>query len=347
MDNFGLQWSAPKRVHTRMGDRDLRTASPSEAFWNAWRSSKDTVKAAGISVSRQNDGTWVVQHWGAIDAAEQAQQTATATASRATNANVEVPAPKGREYLPFQKAGIAFALDRPATLIADEMGLGKTIQAIGVMNATGADNILVICPASLRLNWRNELKRWLVKRELGIGIATGKSFPADEIVVINYDILAKHRTALRARDWDVVVYDEVHYCKNQKTQRTKEALGYADKKGVVEVPPIPAKRRLLLTGTPILNRPVELWPLLQAMDPQTWRSFFGFAQRYCAATNNGHGWDFSGASNLDDLQRRLRQTIMVRRLKADVLKELPAKRRQLIALPANGLSEHVERERAC
>ena len=86
-------------------------------------------------------------------------------ASRATDADIELPAPEGMEYLPFQKAGIAYALDRPSTLIADEMGLGKTVEALGVINATpDAKKILVICPASLRLNWKQEAEKVVGKR---------------------------------------------------------------------------------------------------------------------------------------------------------------------------------------
>ena len=82
-------------------------------------------------------------------------------ASRATDSDVEIPAPEGLEYLPYQKAGIRYAMTRKATIIGDEMGLGKTIQAIGVINADDSiRKVLVICPASLRLNWKRELEKW-------------------------------------------------------------------------------------------------------------------------------------------------------------------------------------------
>src|SRR5690606_10658667 len=108
-----------------------------------------------------------------------------------------------------------------------------------------------------------------------------------------------------------------------------------------QVEPIPARRRLALTGTPIPNRPIEVYPLLHWLDPETWKSKFSFATRYCAARKQhvGRGrfaWDFSGASNLGELQDRLRSTIMVRRLKSEVLTELPPKRRQVVEIPPNG-----------
>jgi len=131
----------------------------------------------------------------------------TQDASRAVDAEIEVPAPPELSYLPFQKAGIAYALERPNTIVADEMGLGKTVQALGVVNADGSiRSVLVICPASLRLNWKREAKRWLV-RPLSVGVALD-SFPMTDVVIVNYDRLGKHRAALRSREWDMLVVDE-------------------------------------------------------------------------------------------------------------------------------------------
>lgn len=270
--------------------------------------------------------------------AAQAAHAAAVELSRATTATINIPAPDGLDYLPFQRAGIAYASSRSATLIADEMGLGKTIQAIGLVNADPhITRVLVICPASLRVNWERELRRWLT-RPLTIGVANG-AFPAPEIadvVVINYDILKKHHDALRAASWDLIIIDECHYAKNSQAQRTQEIVGKrVQKEGRWgwAVEPLQAKRRLLLTGTPILNKPIELFTLLHYLDPQEWPSIVAFGKRYCDGYQSQYGWDFTGSSHLDELQDRLRSTVMVRRLKADVLTELPAKRRQVIELP--------------
>ena len=164
----------------------------------------------------------------------------------------------------------------------------------------------------------------------------------DGVVVVNYDVLHKHEDVLHASEFDVLIVDEAHYLKNQKARRSKMVFGIpASPKlraaGVPDVPGIRAKRRIFLTGTPIANRPAELFPLISYLDPISWPDFFRFAVRYC----NGHrrqfsstksGWDFSGASNLEELQEKLRSTIMIRRLKKDVLTELPPKRRQVIEL---------------
>lgn len=197
----------------------------------------------------------------------------------------------------------------------------------------------VICPASLKINWAREAARWLT-RKLSVAVANGLDLPVTDVVIVNYDILKKHHTALITRQFDLAILDESHYIKNPKAQRTKLTTEIAAK----------ARRRLLLTGTPLVNRPVELWPLLQLLDPTRWTSFFSYAKRYCSAHQVpiGRGrmaWDFTGASHLDELQTILRQTVMVRRLKKDVLTELPPKVRQVIELAPNGAEDFLQRER--
>lgn len=335
-----LDWSKPKNVQTKYGEKVLRKTSPTEDFWQLWRASKSELKAEGYSLSKQ-DGKWEVCHWGALPKEVLEEREANRELSKATDAEVDVPSPEGLDYLPYQRAGIAFASDKVATLIGDEMGLGKTIQSIGVINGNEAiKRVLVICPASLRLNWQKEMKAWLT-REFSIGVVDRSDYPENtEIVIINYDVLKKHHDKLREVEWDLMIVDEVHYLKNKDSQRTKEVFGFKKwnpktRTHEVEVTPIPNKRRVYLTGTPIVNRPMELFPILNSLDSKTWPSFWKYAQRYCGATyENGH-WNFTGHSNLEELQDRLRSTIMIRRLKRDVLTELPPKRRQIIEVPAS------------
>ena len=114
-----------------------------------------------------------------------------------------------------------------------------------------------------------------------------------------------------------------------------------------KIAPIRARRKVILTGTPIANRPVELFPLVKFIDPDgLGKDFFKFAKRYCDAKRGSFGWDFTGSSNLDELQTELRSRFMVRRLKEDVLTELPAKRRQVISIPSNGSTSKVKEELA-
>ena len=162
---------------------------------------------------------------------------------------------------PFQNEGIYFALSRPGTLLADEMGVGKTIQAVGVINADPAlGKVLIVCPASMRIPWRIELERWLV-RPMNVGVVgvdrlTGEElFLHSEVVVINYDRLHHFKTLLQSCQWDLAILDECHYCKSPEARRTKAAIG------------IQARRRMALSGTPLQNRPVELLPMLTWLDP--------------------------------------------------------------------------------
>ena len=278
-------------------------------------------------------------------------------ASRATDADIKIPCPPGCEFLPFQRAGIAYAVNHKDTLFGDEMGLGKSIEAVGVINADpSARTVLIICPASLKLNWKKEWKKWDIKQlEVEIIKPNTKTFSATSVVILNYELLPKWQKELRQHEWSVMIVDEVHYVKNPSTARAQEIFGR--KRAVNKeksdgsiircerLDPIPAKRRLFLTGTPILNRPIELWPIINALAPGFERSKLHYAKKYCAAFRNGFGWDLNGASNLDDLQTRLRSLFMVRRLKKDVLKELPPKRRQVLVLEAKGLTDLLEKEK--
>lgn len=345
-DIFGaLRWSAPKEIATKNGPRILTTAPANQIVFTLFKAESRALFADGYSLGEwpKYSGKWQVSKWEKVPEKIIVKREEAKALSRATDADINVPAPDGLSYLGYQRAGIAFGFERPAVLIGDEMGLGKTIQAIGILNACpDFKRILVICPASLKINWHRELTKWLVRKR-PIFIADSKVCPslADGIVVINYDILRKHESLLRETEWDVLIADEAHYLKNPKAQRTKAVFGERatekeKRNGGADVPGITAKKRILLTGTPIANRPVELFPLISYLDPITWSNFFKFALRYCAAQQNGHGWDFSGSSHLDELQDRLRSTIMVRRLKKDVLTELPPKRRQVIEFPATG-----------
>lgn len=266
--------------------------------------------------------------------------------SRATKANIDVPVPEGLAYMPFQKAGIEYSLGKRDVLIGDEMGLGKTIQAIGIINFNPkVERVLVICPASLKINWSRELEKWLVKKYT-IGIAN-KEFPNTNIVVVNYDILKKHHDSLRSVAWDVAIIDECHYLKNPKAQRTAEVLGKWHRQEEKKITAIPARKKIFLTGTPIVNRPIELWPILKYSMPESLgRNWKYYVLRYCDGYQSRYGWDVSGASNLEELQEKLRENLMVRRLKADVLTELPAKRRQIIELPINGYRDQIKKEKA-
>lgn len=254
--------------------------------------------------------------------------------SNALYSDFAVPCPQNVSYRPYQLAVVEFMRNRRAIILGDEMGIGKTIQAIGLYNyhcAHGLKDrtprILIICPATLKRNWLIEWRKWAVRKQ-SIGIAEGNYWPNTEIAIINYDILTRFKDALRSAVWDIAFIDEFQYIKNSKSLRSKQVFGDKETK----LPPIEAKCKVAITGTPIPNRPIEIYPVLHYLDPLGWPSRLSFGLQYCAAKKDGFGWDMSGASNLPELQEKLRSTIMIRRLKKDVLKDLPPKQRQVIEI---------------
>jgi SWI/SNF-related matrix-associated actin-dependent regulator 1 of chromatin subfamily A len=271
-------------------------------------------------------------------------------ASRAVDAvGIDLPVPDGLAYRPFQKAGIAYGASKPGVLIADEMGLGKTVQAIGIANlmGTAAKPVLIVCPASLKLNWQREWARWSTTK-MSVAVVSGKSgdLPKADVVIINYDLITARQEQLSAVKWGLLIADEAHYAKNPGAKRTKALFGANFKGGISAV------KRVFLTGTPMPNRPFEMWPLVAALDPTGLGAHeYKFKMRYCApekihVPGRGYVTQFKGASNLEELQAKLRSSIMVRRLKSEVLTELPPKTRQIVpfAIDSAGTAKLVEGE---
>lgn len=241
-------------------------------------------------------------------------------------------APEGLSYLPYQKNGIEFGLKNHGVLIADEPGLGKTIQAIGIINADPSmRKILVVCPASLKINWSRELAKWLViPRTIGIvsgmptgGIELGTMSSAanpfvNNVVIINYELLPYYSEQIAECHWDMIIADECHILRNPETTRTQHVIGDEN-----SIPPIAATRKVFLSGTPILNKAEDIWALVSYLRPDIWDSYNDFASRF---------GDETSPERLEALQTLLRGTVMVRRLKKDVLTELPPKKRFIVKL---------------
>lgn len=272
----------------------------------------------------------------------QAEKDVAIQESLAVSSSINIPIPKGLTYYPFQKAGIEFANKRNNILLADEMGLGKSIEVAGVINLQDiAIDILIVCPASLKLNWKRELEKWLVSSHYKIVVVNGEWETAD-ITIIAYSMLTKYSKEIHSKEWNLLVLDEAQYIKEKKAKRTQEIIGHWNKETRTYIPErIQAKKKMLLSGTPIVNKPVELWTLANYLDPQNFNDFMQYAKRYCNAAKNRWGWDFSGASHLDELQEKLRASIMIRRLKKDVLKELPEKIKTLVIESPNKKDKKV------
>lgn len=292
--------------------------------WELWRLNRDLMKARGLRVNRDCGGGW----WLEVLIPDEGAASAAIVESTKIQSDLVVPTPASLAYYPFQRAGIEFLASRKEVLLADEMGCGKSIQIAGLLNylGTALGRILLVVPASMKIVWALELSRWLVNKEVPIMVIKGATPPEDlplrGIWIVNYELLPKFHEARSGGIWDLMVLDEGHFIKSRSSIRTKACFNLASH----------AKRRVLLTGTPLLNRPAELWALLHFLSPLEWPHFYRFAHRYCAPFRGEWGWDFSGASNLEELNERLRSGLMLRRLKKDVLSQLPPLTRSLVPL---------------
>jgi SWI/SNF-related matrix-associated actin-dependent regulator 1 of chromatin subfamily A len=269
--------------------------------------------------------------------------------SSATDADLEVSG-LGGELKPFQRAGVAYLLEQRRAFLADEQGLGKTIEALATLEADGAYPAIVVCPASLKLNWMREIERWLPGRTAralsGLGSQRARSsdtqsvapgatadrasasptagtpIPPADITVVNYDILAARAQALGAMAPRALVLDESHYCKNAAAKRTQAVARLAAS--------VPGDGLVLaLTGTPVMNRPPELIAQLRIIGRL---ADFGSGAQF--------GRRFKGSDAHVRLHWHLRSRCFVRRLKVDVLPQLPAKTRTVVPVELDNESEY-------
>lgn len=233
---------------------------------------------------------------------------------------------------PFQEVGVKFLAARQSALLADEQGLGKTIQAICAVVKIGAKRVIVVCPAGLKLNWQREFRTWAPN--LTSQVMSGRTDKVQDvnIVIVNYDLLVGEGILgqLLKLKFAVGIWDEAHYLKTRSARRTKAVF----LKGAL------ASRcvyKWFLTGTPVLNRPVELYPMLKAAAPEViypFLSYEQFARRYCGGFFDGFQFVAKGSTNIEELNQKLTKDFMLRRLKKDVLKELPDKMYQIIDVEA-------------
>jgi SWI/SNF-related matrix-associated actin-dependent regulator 1 of chromatin subfamily A len=284
-------------------------------------------------------GTWVAPEALALlqDAREQhARAAGLVELSAATDARLEVPG-LGGELKPFQRAGVAYLLSQRRAFLADEQGLGKTIEALAALEADGAYPAVVVCPASLKLNWLREIEHWLPGRSTRALTGTGADAAADadrdgqiaaaDVTVVNYDILSARLDELRALVPRALVLDESHYCKNAAAKRTQAAQRLAaaiPRDGLV----------LALTGTPVMNRPPELIAQLRIIGRL---GDFGSGAQF--------GRRFRGPDAHLRLHWHLRARCFARRLKADVLPQLPAKTRAIVPVELDNEPEYRLAER--
>jgi SWI/SNF-related matrix-associated actin-dependent regulator 1 of chromatin subfamily A len=249
--------------------------------------------------------------------------------SRATEADPlpEVAAVLGGELAPFQWAAVRYALEARGSFLADEQGLGKTVEALATLEADGAYPAVVVCPASMKLTWQREAERWLPHRSVTVAHGRGSVAPAADITVLNYEIVAAHYEHLARRRPQALVIDESHYCKNPRAKRT-----HAVRRLAAAVPA--GGLRLALTGTPVLNHAEELIAQLRIIGRM---DDFGSGARFAS--------QFRGMVSEERLHWHMRRRCFVRRLKAEVLPQLPAKRQVVVPIALTNTSEYRLAER--
>ena len=260
---------------------------------------------------------------------------------------------------PFQVEGVKFAIRRNGrALIADQMGVGKTLQAIAVADAyRDAGPLLVIVPAAMRFVWADEIERWLTDvtpRQLSVIFGSGDKYMLEKlaresrdetsasgrrVVVSSYHMLAPLLEEFMSVKWGCVIADEshnMHVSKNFKAPETKmtETAVQLIKR---------AKYAVLTTGTPSLTKPFDMFHQIDALRPgMLGQSKWDFAEHYCDVKFDLKGRsDVSGGSRLLELRSLLTHTTMIRRLKRDVMGDLPPKRRQVVPIDIDQSISHV------
>ena len=227
-----------------------------------------------------------------------------------------------RPPLEHQKEAIEKLVGSKRFILADDMGLGKTTSTIIAALETGAKKILIICPASLKINWQREIENYT---DRSVYIAEGKNFSLEhDFVIVNYDILKnfydlkdKDNSPITKSKFELVIIDEAHYIQNAQAQRTKLVNNFVKK----------VNRLWLLTGTPMTSRPMNYFNLLSLIESPVAQNWMAYAIRYCQGyqfkAGNRKVWNVTGASNLEELRDRTSRQVL-RRLKTEVL-DLPDK----------------------
>ncbi|VDN60388.1 unnamed protein product [Dracunculus medinensis] len=244
---------------------------------------------------------------------------------------------------PYQRLGVIFGVERRGKLLlADEMGLGKSIQALGIARYFKADwPLLIICPSSVKFSWLNQLNTFLPVVTNVVLLDKGSDkLPLERssrtAVVMSYDLMVIKRVALVEYEFHSIIFDESHLLKDGNAQRTVVATEIARK----------ALRIILLSGTPALSRPVELFSQIRIIDRSIFPAFRSFASRYCDGKQGKFNYEAKGCTNSTELAIILSNTIMLRRLKKDVLADLPSKHQEVVFINDHSIESNIAKLRA-
>lgn len=250
--------------------------------------------------------------------------------------STRIPNDLWNRLMDFQRDGVAYGVNHLGRChISDDMGLGKTIQAITIAYYYRTDwPLLIVCPSSVRLNWQNELSEWLVENirdksqcinmdKVDVIMSSKDTISTGaEIVIISYDLLNRMTDQLCDFNFNFVICDESHYIKSAQAKRTQCVVPLIKQ----------SKRALLLSGTPALNRPGELYTQIDCLLPGLLPKYKEFGIRYCDGRDGRFGFEMKGGTHLIELYQLLTRHVMIRREKSTVLHQLPAKRRQQIII---------------
>lgn len=227
-----------------------------------------------------------------------------------------------RPPLDHQKEAIQKLVENKKFILADDMGLGKTTSTIIAALETRVKKVLIICPATLKINWKREIENYT---DRSVFICESKNFSTDsDFVIINYDIIKNfhdikdtENSKIIEGNFELVIVDESHYIKNAQANRTKLINNF-----VKDI-----DRLWLLTGTPMTSRPIDYYNLLNLVGSPVAQNWMAYVVRYCSGYQFSVGskkvWNVMGASNLDELRERT-SSLILRRLKENVL-DLPDK----------------------
>lgn len=265
---------------------------------------------------------------------------------------LDIEIPLKRQMFPYQRNGVAYSLQKKRVIVGDQPGLGKTGQAIATMVGAGAKCILVICPATLRENWKREWNIWTGKTAMVMTDRIKTSWHQYyqvgmcNVFIVNYESLKKYFVEsistpegkplrlnhIKFREtinlFDAVIIDEVHRCKDGRTQTAKFCMGISKGKEWV----------LALTGTPVVNKPIDLIPQLYIIQQlENFGGYKGFVDRYCQGYNQ--------ASNLKELNYLMHHHCFYRREKTEVLKDLPEKMRNIFRCEIENRAEYNKAEK--
>jgi len=276
------------------------------------------IKGRFPDVELDTAAKWALEAFTVAQEAEMSKIMKGQAIKKKTDSKIKIKGLKG-ELFPYQKVGVEFFINNKGkAILADTMGLGKSLQALAYIVHKKLKKSIVVCPANVKYSWEKEVEKWTDLKSL---IITSKLELTEELIkehdifIINYDILRRFYEILISMKPDIMVVDEFHYIKSNNAQRTRVVKALAN-----YTPSL-----LLLSGTPLLSRPVELFNGLNIMDPIVWNNWMSYTREYCGGHNGYFGWDARGATNIEKLRGEIGKYFL-RRTKDEVLPDLPPKR---------------------